>query len=40
MGFYEDPRKRAQFPVTPEPEAEPVDWAGQVDTPNHHMLRC
>lgn len=30
LGFNEDPKKRAQFPVTPEPEAEPRHC--QVDT--------
>lgn len=31
--FYEDLRKPAWFPVTPEPRAETVDWAGQVALP-------
>ena len=33
LGFYEDPRRHAQLPVTPEPEAEPGARAGQVGTP-------
>lgn len=40
LGCNEDPRKWAQFPMTPELEAEPVDWAGQVGNAKHHKLRC